>query len=64
MPRATFGAIIAAWRDGYTEALARHTTLGVDEVRELFDCVVDAIADPDQYVGVAHSDRERKKQSG
>ncbi|MGH8238538.1 MAG: class I SAM-dependent methyltransferase, partial [Steroidobacteraceae bacterium] len=48
--RATFGAIIAAWRDGYTEALARHTALGVDEVRELFDCVVDAIADPDQYV--------------
>ena len=48
--RETFGAIIAAWRDGYTEALARHTALGVDEVRALFDQVVDAIADPDQYV--------------
>jgi SAM-dependent methyltransferase len=48
--RATFAAIIAAWRDGYTEALARHTALGVDEVRELFDCVVDAIGDPEQYV--------------
>jgi SAM-dependent methyltransferase len=48
--RTTFGAIIAAWRDGYTEALARHTKLRVDEVRGLFDCVVDAIADPDQYV--------------
>ena len=48
--RTTFGAIIAAWRDGYTEALARHTRLGVDEVRELFDYVVDAIHDPKQYV--------------
>jgi SAM-dependent methyltransferase len=50
VPRATFGAIIAAWRDGYTEALARHTALGVDEVRVLFDYVVDAIHDPAQYV--------------
>ena len=44
VPRAIFGAIIAAWRDGYTEALARHTKLGVEEVRALFDHVVDAIA--------------------
>jgi len=50
VPRATFAAIIAAWRDGYTEALARHTQLRVEEVRELFDYVVDAIEDPDQYV--------------
>ena len=49
-PRATFAAIIAAWRDGYTEALGRHTALGAAEVRALFDYVVDAIADPDQYV--------------
>ena len=48
--RQTFAAIIAAWRDGYTDALARHTALGVAEVRELFDCVVDAIGDPHQYV--------------
>ena len=48
--RATFGAIIAAWRDGYTEALARHTKLDLAEVRALFDQVVDAIADPQQYV--------------
>jgi ubiquinone/menaquinone biosynthesis C-methylase UbiE len=50
VPRATFGAIIAAWRDGYTEALARHTKLGAEEVRALFDQVVDAIGDPEQYV--------------
>ena len=49
VPRAIFGAIIAAWRDGYTEALARHTQLGLEEVRALFDHVVDAIADPQQY---------------
>lgn len=48
--RATFAAIIAAWRDGYAEALARHTALGVDEIRALFDAVVAAIGDPDQYV--------------
>jgi SAM-dependent methyltransferase len=50
VPRATFGAIIAAWRDGYTEALAKHTALGVDEIRALFDAVVDAIGDAQQYV--------------
>jgi SAM-dependent methyltransferase len=50
VPRPIFGAIIAAWRDGYTEALARHTKLGIEEVRALFDHVVDAIADPQQYV--------------
>jgi SAM-dependent methyltransferase len=50
VPRATFGAIIAAWRDGYTEALARHTKLRLEEVRALFDQVVDAIGDPQQYV--------------
>jgi SAM-dependent methyltransferase len=48
--RETFGAIIAAWRDGYTEALARNTKLRVDEVRELFDYNVAAIHDPEQYV--------------
>lgn len=50
VPRAVFGAIIAAWRDGYTEALARNTTLSVEEVRGLFDQVVDSISDPEQYV--------------
>jgi SAM-dependent methyltransferase len=50
VPRAVFGAIIAAWRDGYTEAVARETSLGVEEVRALFDHVVDAINDPQQYV--------------
>lgn len=48
--RATFAAIIAAWRDGYTAALARNTALGEAEVRELFDYVVAAIRDPAQYV--------------
>jgi hypothetical protein len=50
VPRPTFAAIIAAWRDGYTEALARNTTLGAAEVRELFDYVVATIGDPAQYV--------------
>jgi ubiquinone/menaquinone biosynthesis C-methylase UbiE len=48
--RQTFAAIIAAWRDGYTEVLAHHTALKVDEVRALFDQVVESILDPQQYV--------------
>jgi ubiquinone/menaquinone biosynthesis C-methylase UbiE len=50
VPREIFGAIIAAWRDGYTDALAQHTKLDVDEVRALFDQVVESIHDPEQYV--------------
>lgn len=47
--RETFAAIMAAWRDGYTEALAQHTALAAGEVRALFEHVVEAILDPDQY---------------
>lgn len=47
--RETFAAIIEAWRDGYAEALAAHSTLGLDEVRALFDYCIATILDPRQY---------------
>jgi len=49
VPRATFAAIITAWRDGYTDAIGKHGMLGVDKVRELFNYAIDTILDPDQY---------------
>lgn len=47
--RQTFGTIIQAWRDGYTEVIAQHTRLTRAEVRALFDHVIDVILDPNQY---------------
>lgn len=49
VPRETFAAIIQAWRDGYTEALAEHSKLAVAEVRALFDQSIGTILDPQQY---------------
>lgn len=49
VPRETFATIIQAWRDGYTEVLAEHSKLTLDEVRALFDQAVSAILDPRQY---------------
>lgn len=49
VPRATFAAIIEAWRDGYSEAFARHSKLRVEEVRALFDHAISTIVDPRQY---------------
>jgi hypothetical protein len=47
--REIFAAIIEAWRDGYAEALAAHSKLGIDEVRALFDYSIGTILDPQQY---------------
>ena len=49
VPRQTFGTIIQAWRDGYTDVIAEHTRLTRAEVRSLFDHVIDTIRDPGQY---------------
>ena len=49
VPRATFAAVIEAWRDGYTDALAAHTRLGAEEIRGLFDAAIATIQDPAQY---------------
>jgi ubiquinone/menaquinone biosynthesis C-methylase UbiE len=49
VPRATFAAIIEAWRDGYTDAIAAHSSLRVQEVHALFDYVIGTIRDPARY---------------
>ena len=49
VPRQTFGTIIQAWRDGYTEVIAQHTRLTRTEVRALFDQIIATILDPQQY---------------
>jgi SAM-dependent methyltransferase len=49
VPRETFGTIIQAWRDGYTDVMAEHTQLTRDELRALFDQVIATILDPQQY---------------
>jgi len=49
VPRQTFGTIIEAWRDGYTDVIAQHTQLTRAEVRELFDHSINTILDPQHY---------------
>jgi ubiquinone/menaquinone biosynthesis C-methylase UbiE len=49
VPRATFAAIIEAWRDGYSEVLSQHSAFTVEQVRALFDHVIGTILDPGQY---------------
>jgi SAM-dependent methyltransferase len=48
-PRETFGAIIGAWRDGYTAVLAQHSAFDAAEIRALFDQAIESILDPHQY---------------
>jgi ubiquinone/menaquinone biosynthesis C-methylase UbiE len=41
--------IFAAWRDGYTEVVARHGRLSPAETRRGFQAIVDSFADPAAY---------------
>ncbi|HEX7011397.1 MAG TPA: methyltransferase domain-containing protein [Steroidobacteraceae bacterium] len=47
--RETFAEIMRAWRDGYTGVLAEHSALTREEVRALFDYIIETILDPRQY---------------
>ncbi|NOT30478.1 MAG: methyltransferase domain-containing protein [Planctomycetes bacterium] len=47
--RAVLIGIFAAWRDGYTEVIAAHSTLSEHEVRASFDAIIAAFADPRAY---------------
>ncbi len=49
VPRATFAAILEAWRDGYTDAISRHSMLKPVEVRAYFDAMIGSIRNPDHY---------------
>lgn len=49
VPRAELTGIFTAWRDGYTSALAAHSSLSAAEVRAAFDAIIATIEDPDSY---------------
>lgn len=49
VPRETFATIMAAWRDGYTGVISENTQLDADEVKALFEQVIETVLDPQQY---------------
>ncbi len=49
VPRETFAAILAAWRDGYTEPVAETSRFSREETRAYFDRMIASIRDPDAY---------------
>lgn len=49
VPRETFAAIIAAWRDGYTDHIGSNSRLDKPTTRALFDHAIATILDPTQY---------------
>ena len=49
MARETFAAIWTAWRDGYADAIATHTTVSREAFVEHFDDMIATIRDPSGY---------------
>lgn len=49
VPRQTFAAIWEAWRDGYVDYVASHTSFSAGEVRAHFEDQLATLADPDAY---------------
>jgi SAM-dependent methyltransferase len=49
VPRETFATIFEAWRDGYTEASARHFGISEDQARDYFEATIACIRDPDGF---------------
>jgi len=49
VPRATFAAILEAWRDGYVGVLSEHSGFKPKEVRGFFDAMIASIRNPDEY---------------
>ena len=49
VPRETFAAIFEAWRDGYTETIARYLERPEPDVRDCFDATIECIRDPDGF---------------
>ena len=47
--RATFAAMIEAWRDGYVDAIGARTALPSADARALFDYIIASIRNPDHY---------------
>ncbi len=48
-PRETFAAIIEAWRDGYVDAIAEHTSYSREDAVAYFDAMAAVIRDPLGY---------------
>jgi hypothetical protein len=53
VPRPTFAAIWEAWRDGYADAIATHTSISREKVLEYFEDMITTIRDEHGY-GVWH----------
>jgi ubiquinone/menaquinone biosynthesis C-methylase UbiE len=49
VPRATFAAIITAWRDGYSEPIGEYTQINQELARQYFDQMIANIRDPNGY---------------
>jgi ubiquinone/menaquinone biosynthesis C-methylase UbiE len=49
VPREEFAGILIAWRDGYTEPLAAHSGISLEEVRGMFDAIIATLQDPEGY---------------
>jgi ubiquinone/menaquinone biosynthesis C-methylase UbiE len=49
VPRETFAAIWAAWRDGYAGAIGEHTSITREEALAHFDDQIATLRDPDSY---------------
>ena len=49
VPRATFAAIIRAWRDGYVAPLAGATGRPQTDIARDFDAMINAIETPPNY---------------
>jgi SAM-dependent methyltransferase len=52
-PRETFAAILAAWRDGYADAVSANTRISREMFIAHFDDMIETLNDPDGY-GVWH----------
>lgn len=48
-PRNALAGIFIAWRDGYSEVLAQHSHLSVEEIRGLFSAIIETIEDAAGY---------------
>jgi ubiquinone/menaquinone biosynthesis C-methylase UbiE len=49
VPRETFAAIIAAWRDGYSQAIGEYTAINSDAAAAYFNQMIANILDPHAY---------------
>ena len=49
VPRPTFAAIFAAWRDGYADIVSEHTPVTREQFIAHFDNMIATILDPDHY---------------